>query len=166
MLPEGFWCDCESADVTNPFSGSNRVLGEREHPLVLPRPTGASATASERDLSLAESMCDLEPCGGLYCIREGLKPLRRPPSRLDATMVLLRDVVQVLTRSNLHVPPLRALATQQPGRSSAGDVSIKGYRPREAIAVTRHDAPTRRRKRSQRSVTSGTYLATQRSRVV
>ena len=66
---------------------------------------------------------------------ERLESLRRSPTRFDDAMILFNEVVKVLARSDLHVPPLHALVAQQPQGTAAGNVLIEGDRPRETVSV-------------------------------
>ena len=76
-----------------------------------------------------------DSCG---CCRRGLEAVHRGTSSLDGSVVLLDDIVQVLTGSNLDVAPEGGLATQQPKRPSARNVTIERHFAGTVAKVGRH----------------------------
>src|SRR5450631_3674014 len=98
---------------------------ERHRPFGLPRPITASTAAAKRELSLANSMGQLDAGDRDGGVRERLELNHRRTASLAGSMILLNEVVQVLVRANLDVPPTRVLAPQQPQCAPTRDMSVE-----------------------------------------
>src|ERR1035438_1651792 len=96
------------------FRSSRPLLCECRRPFVLRRPATASTATSKRELSLANAMCQLNSGNGDGRIRERFEPSQRCATLLDRAVVLLDQVVEVLVRAHLDVPPARVFTSQQP----------------------------------------------------
>ena len=65
-------------------------------------------------------------------VGERLESGHRRAASLDGPVVLLDEVVEILVRANLHVPPARVLTSQKPQRATTRDVSVECHFARDA----------------------------------
>ena len=84
---------------------------------------------------LADTMRQLQSGKRERSIGERLEALHRSVPGLDAPMILLDDVVQVLARAHFDMPPSDVLHAQFPQCCAAASVPVEGDGTREAIAV-------------------------------
>src|SRR5450759_4410895 len=119
------------------FRSSRPLLCECRLPFVLPRPAAASTATSKRELSLANAMCQLNSGNGDGCIRERFEPSHRCATPLDRAVVLLDQVVEVLVRAHLDVPPARVFTSQQPQCAPTRHMTVESHFARDAWSVRR-----------------------------
>src|SRR5450631_4451573 len=115
------------AAVLMPFRTSQSLLRQCHRPFVFARPAATSTTSSKRELPLTNSVRKLDASDRDGRVRERLEPGHRCAASLDRAVVLLNEVVEVLVRPHLNVPPTRMLASQQPQRTMARHVSVERY---------------------------------------
>src|SRR5450759_4650741 len=106
---------------------SRLLLCECHRPFVLPRPATTPTATAKRKLPLPNPMGQLDAGNRDGRIRERLEPGHRRAPTLDGAMVLLDEVVQILVRPNLDVPPARVLSPQQPQRTSTRYVAVERH---------------------------------------
>src|SRR5450631_4638186 len=80
---------------------------ERHRSFGLPRPITAPMSSAKRELSLANSMGQLDAGDRDGGVRERLEPSHIDAASLDRAVVLFDDVVQVLARAHFDVAPTR-----------------------------------------------------------
>ncbi len=85
---------------------------------------------SEIELTLADSVSEFEARKCHARSDERLESFQRAAPSLDAAVVLLDDVVQVLVRTHAHVAPLHMLPPQLPQRAATRHVAIERDRAR------------------------------------
>src|SRR5450631_4215139 len=95
------------------------LLCECHRPFRFPRPATAPTTTSERELSLANAMGELDAGNRDGRVCEGLEARHRCTASLDRAVVLLDEVVQIPVRPYLHVAPAGVFTSQQPQRATA-----------------------------------------------
>jgi hypothetical protein len=98
--------------ATRPLFSRSPFLPECHHRFGLPRPTTAPTAAAKRELSLANSMGQLDAGDRDGCVRERLEPSHRRTASLDRPMILLDDVVQIFAGPHFDVTPARMLSAQ------------------------------------------------------
>jgi len=119
------------------FRSSRPLLCECRRPFVLPRPAAASTATSKRELSLANAMCQLNSGNGDGRIRERFEPSHRCATPLDRAVVLLDQVVEVLVRAHLDVPPARVFTSQQPQCAPTRHMTVESHFAWDAWSVRR-----------------------------
>src|ERR1039457_3971765 len=119
------------------FRSSRPLLCECRRPFVLPRPAAASTDTSKRELSLPNAMCQLNSGNGDGRIRERFEPSHRCATPLDRAVVLLDQVVEVLVRAHLDVPPARVFTSQQPQCAPTRHMTVESHFAWDAWSVCR-----------------------------
>src|ERR1017187_9410105 len=113
--------------ATRPLFSRSPFLPECHHPFGLPRPTTAPTAAAKRELSLANAMGQLDASDRDGRVRERLEPSHRRTASLDRPMILLDQVVEVLVRAHLDVPPARMLSAQQPQCAPTRHMTVENH---------------------------------------
>jgi hypothetical protein len=92
---------------------------------------------AELELAFLDSPSELDPCNCGRRIVEQLKPKHRAGARLDPSMVLLHDVVEIFASARPGTAPSRMFAPKQPQGAIRCPVCIKRDNPRRPIAAKR-----------------------------
>src|SRR5450755_3647248 len=110
---------------------------ERHRPFGLPRPITAPMAAAKRELSLANSMGQLDAGSRDGGVRERLEPSHRRTASLDRPMILLDDVVQIFAGPHFDVTPARMLSAQQPQCAPTRHMTVESHFAWDACSVRR-----------------------------
>src|SRR5450631_2638118 len=152
-----FWLWC----IAGYFSRDAAFLSSARIPTRVPTPIPSSGTAkspassAKRELSLANSMGQLDAGDRDGGVRERLEPSHIDAASLDRAVVLFDDVVQVLARAHFDVAPTRMSRRSSHNARRLGtwpsSVTLRGTRGAFDASALRKNACAAAIPRSRRS---------------
>jgi hypothetical protein len=90
---------------------------------------------AELELAFLDSPNELDPGNRGSRVCEQLKPTHRPSARLDASVVLVHDIVQIFARAHPGTAPSRMFTPKEPQSALSRPLRIKGDDPRRPIVA-------------------------------
>src|ERR1022692_2003269 len=114
------------------FCVSISSLCECERPLGFTAPITSPTSTTERELSFANAVGQLDSRDRDGRVLERLEASHRRTASLDRPMILLNQVVEIFIRPHFDVPPARVFTSQQPQRATTRHVSVECHFARDA----------------------------------